>query len=125
MKVGDPTPWGPAQDVSELAPGIYAVGTSSHGGIVLGPKHQEQIPDAIVPFTGDTKFWEEDFDCYVPLLIFRSEVEKHRNLAQFKWNTAEEIVKKEKPEWHKSILAVRFIQKIFRPSKGETSTCVE
>lgn len=125
MKVGDITPWGPAQDVSELAPGIEAVGTSSHGGIVLGPKHQDQIPPGIVPFTRNTKFWEEDFDCYVPLLIFRSEVEDHVNLLQFNWHTAEEIIKKEKPEWHDLIQAVRFIRRIFNPTKGEPSTCVE
>ncbi len=125
MKEGDHTPWGPAQDVSELAPGIEAVGTSSHGGIVLGPKHQDQIPDEIVPFTGDKRFWEEDFDCYVPLLIFRSEVENHRNLAQFKWDVAEEIVKKEKPQWHTHILVVRFIQKVLALPKGEPSSCVE
>ena len=125
MKVGDPTPWGPAQDVTKLAPGIEAVGTSSHGGIVLGPKHQAQIPNIIIPFTGDRRFWEEDLDCYVPLLIFRSEVEAHVNLAQFNWHTAEEIIKKEKPEWHNLIQVVRFTQQNLKPTKGEPDSCVE
>ena len=98
MKIGDYTPWGEAQHITELAPGIVSVSTSSHGGIFIDEAHQALIPNEIVPFTKDTRFWEEDFDCYVPLLMFQPEVQEA--LRHFRFDTAEEILKKERPEWH-------------------------
>ena len=128
MKIGDTTPWGIAQWVTKIAPGIVSVSTSSHGGIVLDQKHADLIPDDIEPFTGDKKFWEEDFDCYIPLLLFETEIEQETPvMAQFDFIRAEEIIKNEKPHWW-SALVVAVINQTLADAKRklkEKSTCVE
>lgn len=39
------TPWGRADHVKELAPGIIEVGTPSHGGFWLAPDQLAKIPE--------------------------------------------------------------------------------
>ncbi len=106
MKIGDTTPWGIAQWVTKLADGIWSVSTSSHGGIVLDQPHIDRIPPSIKPFTnmGDRRYWEEDFDCYVPVLFFQTEIEANGALIGFPFKEAEEILKKERPRWHTALL---------------------
>jgi hypothetical protein len=71
------TPWGRVQDVTNVAPGIRIVGTARHGGVVLSPGRVKQLPEGLEPFTGDLRYWEEDDDFYVPLVVFKAEFEAH------------------------------------------------
>jgi len=130
MKEGDYTPWGPADFVTELAPGIVSVMTPSHGGIFLDEAHQALIPNEIMPFTEDTRFWEEDFDCYVPLLLFRPELHETGALRQFKFDVAEEILKRERPRWWIAIVKAIIKNKLAETNKAlrklkENNSCVE
>lgn len=96
------TPWGIIDHITKMAPGIWSVSTPSHGGFILDDAHAELIPDSIKPFTGDKHYWEEDFDYMVPLLFFQPEIEP--NTPFDGWAEAEQLLKKEKPEWHNAIL---------------------
>ena len=90
------TLWGESQHVKTLAPGIELVDTSSHGGIVLDAAHQARIPASIVPFGGDRRYWEEDCDIAVPLLLFAEEIGEPGTRAR-------EFLEGYKPEWVKAI----------------------
>ena len=66
------TPWGTAQTVVELAPGITRATTSSHGGIHLDPHRVDQLPEQlrrITPFAG-LGWYEEDCDWIIPTLAW-------------------------------------------------------
>lgn len=73
LKVGDSTPWGPAQTVREVGPGIELVTTSSHGGFYLDAAHYKLInimfPDWF-PFCGQPGWFEEDCDAAIVVLAF-------------------------------------------------------
>lgn len=60
------TPWGPADSVQTLAPGIISYSTPSHGGIELSPERNRLIPEAIKAATfkqlGQKGWYEEDCD---------------------------------------------------------------
>jgi hypothetical protein len=71
------TPWGPAQQSTEIAPGIVSYSTSSHGGIWLSPERVAEMPKPLrefVPFGGKQSgpgMWlEEDCDWSVAALSF-------------------------------------------------------
>ena len=75
--VGMSTPWGTANIVEVLAPGIYSVTTSSHGGIYLDREHQDRIRAVRARnFLASLAWWEEDCDWSVPYALFASEIEK-------------------------------------------------
>lgn len=61
------TPWGPAQYVKEIIPGIWHVSTSSHGGYKLSRERQSEM-DRAMPwmrsYAGD--MWLEE-DCDMPM----------------------------------------------------------
>ena len=38
------TPWGPPQDIEELAEGVWRVSTASHGGLKLSRERWAEIP---------------------------------------------------------------------------------
>ncbi len=57
LKEGDRTPWGRADQVEDIAPGVQAVGTSTHGGIKLDRKRNALIP---APFRRGGGWYEED-----------------------------------------------------------------
>jgi hypothetical protein len=66
------TPWGPAQVVTELAPGIVRIDTASHGGILLDEVRMAALPSAIAAITtwcGGNAF-EEDCDAALVTLAF-------------------------------------------------------
>lgn len=71
------TPWGPAQHVTEIAPGIVSYSTASHGGIHLSDERIAEMPLALqefVPFGGPQpgpgRWFEEDCDWSVVAVAF-------------------------------------------------------
>jgi hypothetical protein len=77
------TPWGPAQQIEELAPGIKQVCTASHGGIMLDKEHTARISKLHAKsFTGSQAHWEEDADWAVPFAFFRHEIAQHYTDAE-------------------------------------------
>ena len=68
------TPWGQADHVDRIAPGIMSVSTPSHGGIMLDADHVARIPRSIgAGYSGTRSAWEEDCDWAVPYLLFKDE----------------------------------------------------
>lgn len=61
------TPWGKADQVHELAPGIFVVSTPSHGGIKVSPKMNKQIPEYMRTKGG---WYEEDCEWSIPFVVF-------------------------------------------------------
>ena len=69
------TPWGRAQTVTELAPGISFYITASHGGIRLDTEHQEKIAGVRARnFLLSLEWWKEDSDWSVPYAFFWPEI---------------------------------------------------
>lgn len=73
------SPWGKVQHSTQIAPGIYGVSTSSHGGIHLSPARIGEMqrildPSIVEPFTGDWAWWEEDDDWIFPYITFGHEI---------------------------------------------------
>ncbi len=40
-------PWGQIQYADEVMPGIWSVGTASHGGLLLSPERMAAMPEAL------------------------------------------------------------------------------
>jgi hypothetical protein len=78
MKIGDATPWGPAQNVDEVAPGIVFVSTASHGGFKLDAEKLAAVPPAWLAASfnlqGKAGWFEEDCDWCMVGLTFPDEV---------------------------------------------------
>lgn len=69
------TPWGPAQTVHELAPGLLAVSTASHGGLWLDAERWAHFCKGFPDLSKGTKYsppqWlEEDCDCRLAFLLW-------------------------------------------------------
>lgn len=71
------TPWGIAQHVTEIAPGIVSYSTASHGGIHLSDERVAEMPEALrdfIPFGGPQRgpgrWFEEDCGWSVVALAF-------------------------------------------------------
>ncbi len=71
------TPWGIADSVTEIAPGIISYSTPSHGGIWLSPARVASMPKPLrdfVPFggpqAGPGRWFEEDADWSVVCVAF-------------------------------------------------------
>lgn len=62
------TPWGLSQEVREIAPGIRAVTTSSHGGYKLDPKRNAQVH---VAWRRKGGWYEEDCEWAIVAYTFR------------------------------------------------------
>lgn len=58
VKEGYPTPWGSADNVTYLAPGIASVSTPGHGGIKLSPARNKEVD----PIWRNSNGWLEE-DC--------------------------------------------------------------
>ncbi|HBO5516268.1 TPA: hypothetical protein L4559_005197 [Pseudomonas aeruginosa] len=56
------TPWGPAERIVEVAPGIQRVSTASHGGYRLSKFRQQQLRQTI---GADVEWFEEDEDAAI------------------------------------------------------------
>lgn len=63
MKVGSRTPWGPAQTVRELVPGVVHVTTAEHGGLKLDRRRNAEIP---APLRHEGGWYEEDESANIP-----------------------------------------------------------
>jgi hypothetical protein len=68
------TPWGAADDVSPVAPGIYSIGTPSHGGFHVASDQLEAMPP-MLRAVGAGRWFEEDCACAAVVLAFPSRFE--------------------------------------------------
>lgn len=66
------TPWGPAQSVKELIPGVWLVSTSSHGGVILSEERNQDIPEYMRSEDG---CYEEDLAICIPYTVFKRELD--------------------------------------------------
>lgn len=79
------TPWGAAQTVNQLAPGIDFVSTAGHGGIRLDAAHaaaiRERFPLAVQDASEDGRglWWEEDCAYQWPCIAFHDELREKVN----------------------------------------------
>jgi hypothetical protein len=66
------TPWGTPQTTTEIAPGIIAYTTASHGGYYLSPERVAEMPKPLSEFQpwAGPNFYEEDCDWSVVALAF-------------------------------------------------------
>ncbi len=71
VREGMRTPWGAAQTVERMAPGIWIVSTAGHGGIKLDAAHQRQMPAYMRRGGG---WYEEDCESALPMLVFATEI---------------------------------------------------
>ena len=60
------TPWGPPQDIEELAEGVLRVSTAGHGGLVLTQERWNELPAAVRDTMMNATFAEED--CEEPIV---------------------------------------------------------
>ena len=54
------TPWGPPQDIEDLAEGVWRVSTASHGGLKLSRERWNALPDCVRDAMFTPTFAEED-----------------------------------------------------------------
>lgn len=68
------TPWGPAQEVTEIAPGITFYSTASHGGFYLSLERNAKVPKKVQQQTflqqGLAGWYEEDCDAEIVIQTF-------------------------------------------------------
>ena len=60
------TPWGPPQDIEELAEGVLRVSTAGHGGLQLSRERWTEIPATVRDTMLTPTFAEED--CEEPIV---------------------------------------------------------
>jgi hypothetical protein len=60
---GSRTPWGPADSVTNIAPGIVSVGTPGHGGLTLSRERRAAIPKPLRDVAGT--WFEEDCEWWI------------------------------------------------------------
>jgi len=75
LQPGSRTPWGAADYVYDIAPGIAEVGTDSHGGIKLSPERNREVPAALRRSSG---WYEEDCEAAIAMWAFPGEYAQHR-----------------------------------------------
>lgn len=75
---GSRTPWGPAQTVYDIAPGIAEVSCEGHGGIKLSKERNREVPPALRTSSG---WYEEDCEAAIPMWAFHEEYAAHRQSA--------------------------------------------
>jgi hypothetical protein len=77
-RVGMRTPWGRADHVDAVAPGVAAVSTPGHGGIKLDRARNAKVPHATRTKGG---WYEEDCQVYIVFAIFE-DVRSHFKLDE-------------------------------------------
>ncbi len=87
------TPWGPPQDIEELAEGVWRVSTASHGGLMLSRERWNALPgcvrDAMLTPTGGgsrdgdgvVTFAEEDCEEVIVRTLLGLGDDRERELA--------------------------------------------
>lgn len=78
LKIGSKTPWGKADSITVLAPGIVRVSTSSHGGLKVSKALNDTIPAAARKADG---WYEEDCEWAIVALCFPAVFQVSQNLA--------------------------------------------
>ncbi len=97
------TPWGQADQVTELAEGIISYCTPSHGGIWLSASRRKVV-EAVIPnvknFLGGLEWWEEDCDWSIPYVLFGDDILNHGIAYKYHENleTAKQILARYHPE---------------------------
>ena len=81
VKVGSRTPWGKVDSVSEIAEGIFSVGTPGHGGLKLSRKKNSQMPSFM---RNDGGWYEEDCEWSKVALVFSKAFTKESVLQAHK-----------------------------------------
>lgn len=71
LSEGSRTPWGEAQQVSDIAPGIAVASTAGHGGIKLSPERNREIHPALRNRNG---WYEEDCEQHIVSMHFAPEL---------------------------------------------------
>lgn len=95
-KIGGRSPWGKIQDVQDLADGVWFVSTSSHGGIKLSRKLQNEMPECLRQKTA----WYEE-DCEASLVMVGLQRYFHEEKWQKSINEAHQSAKNWFPdEYH-------------------------
>ena len=78
LTIGDATPWGAAETIEQLAPGIAFVSTPSHGGFYLSPSRNACVPYAWRKASFNQQalsgWYEEDCDACMVALWFTAEI---------------------------------------------------
>lgn len=64
------SPWGTIDHADQIVPGVWSVGTPSHGGFLLSPERQAAMPTAV---RRDGSAYEEDVDWCLVALVFGNE----------------------------------------------------
>lgn len=67
LKWGDRTPWGEAQEVEHVAPGIAIVSTAGHGGVKLSAARNREVP---APLRRAAGWYEEDCEFHIVARTF-------------------------------------------------------
>ena len=62
------TPWGPAQQVTELGDGVWLVDTASHGGVRMTGKAARAVPAAVRRTLLNGAEWAEE-DCEASIVL--------------------------------------------------------
>lgn len=97
------TPWGPAQNTTKIADGIFFVSTASHGGFWLSRERLNQMPDALKvnKFTNGAAWFEEDCEYARVVIAFPDlfpavpEEDAKRNLKEYGWRAYEQHFEEE------------------------------
>jgi hypothetical protein len=92
------SPWGVPQQAIRLAPGIWQVSTSSHGGVYVDRERLSEMPKHLRK--GRTQWYEEDCDWVLVYYSFEREMQKGETFAQI----AEQTLR----NWHPSAYAAHF-----------------
>jgi len=92
------TPWGRADNVEVVAPGIVNVGTPSHGGVHLDAERNRRMPKW---FRQNDGWYEEDIDANAPMLIFFKEFDAFQKEKGSKYHGKKllELIIKTLKEW--------------------------
>lgn len=68
------TPWGAAQTISPIGPGVISVSTAGHGGMRVegaARKRVQAMFPGFVPFSGHLDWFEEDCDVYLVVVALQ------------------------------------------------------
>lgn len=85
MKIFAPTvrptrsPWGTPDDTHEIAPGLWSVGTPSHGGFLISAERRAAMPAHLrdVPTFAGGNAYEEDCDVALVIVAFPENFTQH------------------------------------------------
>ena len=93
------TPWGKADFVTEIIPGMFRVNAPGHGGIKLSRKLQARMPEYMKE---DGGWYEEDSDYAKVFVVFAKEIAEKASgtgmINQERLNLAQNVLRNWKPD---------------------------